>query len=112
MVQAKDEGGASRWIVGFGFLVAVASLMCFGMAKPADQSMFDRMMTSSYKEVAWNVNLLRAALGLDVLAILAGIVAVVLNLGTPEGSKQQPLPVLLLVLCVVGLVVIVVTMRG
>lgn len=109
VVAAREEVDRVPLVVaGVGWLIGLGSMICFGLAKPEQKSMFDRMMTSSRPVVEpWDPTMLRAALGLNLLALLVGIVAVVLNLGRPGKGQDQVLPGLLIALCVMGLLFIV-----
>lgn len=108
-VAKEDQSGRVPGIIqAVGWLFAIASILCFGVAKPEQVSMFDRMIETGRDGTNnFDPTLVRAALGLDVLAVLIGFIAMALNIGRPGGAQNQVLPGLLVVLCIVGIFVMV-----
>lgn len=107
-MAVKDPSAkVPNWMIAIGWAVAFASFLCFGVAKPEGASMFDKMMDTGRTLPGWNLGLLRAALGLNLVASLTAMVAMVLNVGRPGRRDSQTMGGLLIALCVVGLVVVV-----
>lgn len=104
-----DLAQAPDWISATGWGVAIVSFVLFGLAKPEDRSMFDRFMGVAREAERWDAGLLRGAVALDVLAILAGVFALSLNLARLRRTEDRVrlAPIVLLVLCAAGLFALV-----
>jgi formate-dependent nitrite reductase membrane component NrfD len=96
------------WFHGIAWTVAAISFLCYGTAKPVGATFFDKVMATGWKKVPWDQGLLKAALLLNFLAIVLGLVAVVLSLSRPNQAKDRTWvwALVLLISCGVGLFII------
>lgn len=112
MAAAKNKVPGAAWVVGAGWLIAVVSVTCYGLAKPAEMSMFDRMIDTGRTAPQWNLGLLRVALVSNITAIIIGLVGAVLTAGRRGRRDFVMLAGLLVALSAMGLAFIVPKITG
>lgn len=104
--RKKRKSSSAGILASIGWLVAIASLLCFAGAKPDELGMFDRMIDTGRSAHSWDRSLLAVALGLAALATVMGFSGGLVTLSSGASKDNLLLPGLLAIASGVGVVVI------
>jgi hypothetical protein len=104
--RKKRKSSSAGILASVGWLLALASLLCFAGAKPEELGMFDRMIATGRTAQPWDRGLLAAAMGFAVFATVMGFSAGLVTLSSGASKDNLLLPGLLAVASGVGVAVI------
>lgn len=96
------------WIHGAAWFVSGISFFCYGTAKPQGATFFDKVMDTGWKKAPWDQGLLKAAVALNLLAIVLGLVVVVMSVSRPSEvhDRSWAWALVMIAACGAGLFVI------